>query len=372
MMKGAGSMSGKDCGARGWARVLLAAVVVVLVTADLAMINPAVLGNRTGVALARSKETSNPLVIRVGHFPNITHAQALVGFADGTFAKALGPGVKIDRKVFNAGPSEIEAMLAGEIDLGYIGPVPAINGFVRSRGGLKIVAGATNGGAVLVARNGSGIRDLKGLAGKTVAVPQFGNTQDISLRRLLQVAGLKTANKGGNVTVLQVENPDIYMLFLRKEIDAALVPEPWGSRLTKEAGGRILLDWKEIWRDGNYSTAVIIVRTQFLEEHPDLVEKWLRAHVELTGRIAADPAKHESTLNSQIQKLTGKSLPPDLVTSALSRIVSTYDPVSDSIREFVSLSQANGYLPEKPDLARLLELKILNGILREKGLAPVR
>ncbi len=344
----------------------------VMAAACLAIMGLLVLGSPVGHVQAGSGQPSKPLIIRVGHFPNITHAQALVGFADGTFARALGPGVKIDRKIFNAGPSEIEAMLAGEIDLGYIGPVPAINGFVRSRGGLKIVAGATNGGAVLVAREGSGIRDLKGLAGKIVAVPQFGNTQDISLRRLLDVAGLKTVNKGGNVTVLQVENPDIYMLFLRKEIDAALVPEPWGSRLTKEAGGKLLLDWKEIWRDGNYSTAVVIVRTEFLKKHRDLVEKWLRAHVELTGRIAAGRPKYESTINSEIKALTGKLLPPDLVSSAMARIVPTYDPVSDSIAEFVTISRANGYLPEKPDLARLLELGILNRILKEKGLAPVK
>lgn len=238
--------------------------------------------------------------IRVGHFPNITHSQALVGLADGTFQKALGDKVTIEKKLFNAGPAEIEALLAGEIDLGYIGPVPAVNGFVKSRGGLQVIAGATNAGAVLVVREDAGIKSIKDLAGKKVAVPQFGNTQDISLRKVLSDAGLKSVNKGGTVDVRQVENPDILTGFANKELDAALVPEPWGSRLVKNAGAKVLLDWKQVWREGNYTTAVVIVRTEFLQKYPDLVEKWLQAHVELTDRIVKGPENNKTVINGQL------------------------------------------------------------------------
>ncbi|MFZ3172322.1 MAG: aliphatic sulfonate ABC transporter substrate-binding protein [Carboxydocellales bacterium] len=312
------------------------------------------------------------VTIRVGHFPNITHAQALIGLADGSFQKALGDKVIIDRKPFNAGPAEIEALLAGEIDLGYIGPVPAVNGFVKSRGGLQIIAGATNAGAVLVVRDGAGISSIQDLAGKKVAAPQFGNTQDISLRKVLSDAGLKSINKGGTVNVLQVENPDILTGFVNKELDAALVPEPWGSRLVKQAGGKILLNWKQVWREGNYTTAVLIVHKQFLQEHPDLVEKWIQAHVEITNRIAKDPEQNKALLNEQLKVLTKKNLTKDILDSSFARLTTTYDPAVDSIKEFVTLQVDNGYLKETPNLDGLVNLEILNKILKEKSLPEIK
>lgn len=318
------------------------------------------------------RASNGKTVIRVGHFPNITHSQALVGLADGSFQKALGDNVVIDRKLFNAGPSEIEALLAGEIDLGYIGPVPAINGFVKSRGGLQIIAGATNAGAVLVVREDAGIKSIKDLAGKKVAVPQYGNTQDISLRKILADAGLKAVTKGGSVNVLQVDNPDILTGFANKELDAAIVPEPWGSRLVKKAGGSILLDWNQVWRDGSYTTAVVIVSKKFLQEHPDLVEKWLQAHVEITENIIQDTEKNKTLVNAQLKALTKKELSKDILDSSFVRLTATYDPVADSIKEFVGLSVANGYLKKTPDIEGLINLEPLNKVLKEKGLSEIK
>lgn len=328
-------------------------------------------GNKEEKAGTTGKENEK-VTVRVGHFPNITHSQALVGLADGAFQKALGDNAVIDRKLFNAGPSEIEALLAGEIDLGYIGPVPATNGFVKSKGGLQIIAGATNAGAVLVVREDAGIESVKDLAGKKVAVPQYGNTQDISLRKVLSDGGLKAVTKGGNVNVLQVENPDILIGFSNKELDAALVPEPWGSRLVKKAGGKILLDFKEVWRDGNYTSAVVIVSKKFLEEHPDLVEKWLKAHVEITENIVKDPEKYKTLINEQLKVLTKKDLSKDILDSSFARLTPTYDPVADSIKEFVGLSVDNGYLKETPDIDGLINLAPLNKVLKEKGLSEIK
>jgi len=306
-------------------------------------------------------------VIRVGYFPNITHAQALVGLNDGTFQRALGD-VTIEEHTFNAGPAEIEALLAGEIDLGYIGPVPAINGFVKSKGGLRIIAGASNGGAVLVARKSVDINDVKDLDGKKVAVPQLGNTQDISLRNLLSQANLKDAAKGGTVTIIPAENPDILTLISRGDIDAALVPEPWGSRIVKQAGARIVLDSDRVWRDGRYATAVVIASSKFLEENPDLVEKWLAAHVEITERIKGDKERSKTVINNQIQKLTQKSLPTDVLDSSFERITVTYNPEADSVKEFVRISADNGYIKGTPDITDLFDLKIINKVLKQKGL----
>ena len=317
-------------------------------------------------------DSTGPLKVRIGHFPNITHSQALAGFADGTFQKALGSNVIIERKLFNAGPSEIEALLAGEIDLGYIGPVPAVNGFVKSRGGLQIIAGATNAGAVLVVRQDAGISKVSDLAGKKVAVPQFGNTQDISLRKILTDAGLKSVNQGGTVTVLQVENPDILTSFVTKNLDAALVPEPWGSRLVAQAGGKVLLDWDQVWRQGNYTTAVVIVSTAFLKEHPDLVEKFLKAHVEVTERLVKDSETNKNIVNVQLKELTKKDLSKGILDSSFARITPTFDPETGSINEFVTLAVNNGYLKKTPEVQGLVNLKLLNKILREKGLAEIR
>lgn len=317
-------------------------------------------------------ESDGTVTIRVGHFPNITHSQALVGLSDGTFQRALGDKVKIDRKLFNAGPAEIEALLAGEIDLGYIGPVPAINGFVKSRGGLQIIAGATNAGAVLVVREDAGIKSIKDLAGKKVAVPQYGNTQDISLRKILSDAGLKSVNKGGNVNVLQVDNPDILTGFANKELDAALVPEPWGSRLVNKAGGKVLLDWNQVWRAGDYTTAVVIVSKDFIQKHPDLVEKWLAAHVDLTEAINKDSAKYKVVINGQLKDLTKKELSSDILDSSFIRLKTTYDPTSESIKEFVKLYVDNGFLKETPNIDGLINLDPLNKILKDKALAEIK
>src|SRR5712692_1507722 len=227
-------------------------------------------------------------IIRVGAYPNITHSQAMVGKANGWFAKVLGPNVKIEWTTFNAGPAAIEALFSGAIDMTYIGPNPAITGYVRSQGeALRIVAGATSGGASLVVRNDSGINKPEDFHGKKVASPQMGNTQDVGLRAWLKAHGMKSADKGGDVQVIPLANPDQLTLFMKKELDGAWAPEPWATRLIREGNGRLFLDERELWPNGQFVTSHLIVRTQFLKEHPDLVKDWIRAHVEVTEWIGA-------------------------------------------------------------------------------------
>jgi len=244
---------------------------------------------------------NSPVTMRIGYFPNITHSQAMIGIADGTFQRALGDNVKLDAKVFNAGPSAIEAMFAGQLDLTYIGPNPAINGYVKSKGeALRIIAGATSGGAVLVVRNDAGITSAADFRGKKIASPQLGNTQDVALRAWLMRQGFKLKEQGGDTQVIPTENPNILTLFLKKEIDAAWVPEPWGARLVREANGIVFLDERDLWDKRQFVTAHIIVSTKFLKDHPDLVRCWLAAHVELTQRINADPVSAKQKLNTEI------------------------------------------------------------------------
>lgn len=320
----------------------------------------------------KSKKSDDNVNVRVGYFPNITHSQALVGRATGQFQKDLGDKNKIDWKLFNAGPAEIEALLAGEIDLAYIGPGPAINGYAKSKGELQIIAGVTDAGAILVSRKDLKISNLKEISGKKIVIPQFGNTQDLSLRHILQENGLNDTTKGGTVEILQAENPDIKMLLDKGDVDAALVPEPWGSRLIKEVNANVILDYKDVWRDGNYTTAVVIVRTEFLKDHPEIVEKLIKTHVELTDYINSNNNEAKDLINAQLKELTQKPLDKDILDAAFKRLTITNDPEKESVQDFVKLSVEAGFLRNEPDTKNLFNFDILNKILKENGKTEIK
>ncbi len=310
----------------------------------------------------------NVTTIRVGAFPNITHSQAMVGKATGFFEKALGPGVKIEWKTFNAGPAAIEALFAGAIDMTYVGPNPAIQGYVRSNGeALRVVAGATSGGAALVVRNDSGIQKPDDFHGKKVASPQQGNTQDVALRAWLLAHGLKSIDKGGDVQVLPMANPDQLTLFLKKELDAAWAPEPWATRLIREGNGRLFLDERDLWPQGQFITCHLIASTKFLHDNPELVKRWIRAHVELTDWINGHLPEAKKALNQQIQSETSKALPPAELDEAFARLQVTYDPLRPSLLTAAKSAFEAGFLGRQmPDLSRLYDLTLLNQVLAEK------
>jgi NitT/TauT family transport system substrate-binding protein len=305
--------------------------------------------------------------IRVGAFPNLTHSQPMVGKANGFFERALGPGVKVEWKTFNAGPAAIEALFAGAIDMTYIGPNPAIQGYVRSNGeALRIIAGATSGGAALVVRSDSGIQKPEDFHGRKVASPQQGNTQDVALRAWLRAHGMKSLDKGGDVQVIPMANPDQLTLFLKKELDAAWAPEPWATRLIREGNGRLFLDERDLWPQGRFITCHLIVSTKFLDDNPELVKKWLRAHVELTEWINGHLPEAKQILNQQLQAETGKALPASELDEAFGRFEVTYDPLRSSLISAAKSSFDAGFLGRQmPDLSGLYDLTLLNKVLAE-------
>jgi NitT/TauT family transport system substrate-binding protein len=315
-----------------------------------------------------------PLILRVGYFPNITHAQALVGRAGGQFEKALGPGVQIEWKAFNAGPSAIEAMFANAIDMTYVGPNPTVTGYVRSQGeAVRVIAGAASGGASLVVRQGAGIQKASDFHGKKVATPQQGNSQDVALRAWLRANGLKAREKGGDVQVLPITNADQFTLFLKGQLDAAWAPEPWAARLVHEAGGRIFLDERDLWPNREFVITNLIVRPKFLREHSDVVKTFLRAHVELTDWIDKNPAQAKQIMNQRLQKETGKPLAPEVLDDAFSRMVVTYDPIRASLLKSTQQAFDEGFLGgTPPDISGLYDLTLLNEVLREKKARPVQ
>lgn len=308
-------------------------------------------------------------VIRVGAFPNITHAQAMVGKANGWFDKAMGQQVKVRWTSFNAGPSAIEALFAGAIDLTYVGPNPAINGFVRSNGeALRVIAGAASGGASLVVRNDAGINKPEDFHGKRIASPQFGNTQDVALRNWLKQHGMKTNDKGGDVQVIPMANPDQLTLFLKKDLDAAWAPEPWATRLIREGNGRLFVDERTLWPNGQFVIGLLVVNTKFLRAHPDLVKSWIRANVDLTDWINAHQSEAKKLLNAQIQQETGKALPAAVLDDAFSRLQLTYDPLHSALNSAAKQAFDAGFLGRQmPDLGNLYDLTLLNQVLAEKN-----
>jgi len=311
-------------------------------------------------------------VLRLGYFPNINHAQAVIGVGNGDFQNALGD-VKIESQVFNAGPAAVEALFANRIDVAYVGPNPAINGYIKSNGqGLKIIAGVSSGGAVFVIRNDSGITDVHDFAGKKFASPQLGNTQDVALRSYLLKNGYKTTENGGNITILPAKTSDIVTMMSKKDIDGAWVPEPWGTILVKKTNGKILLDERDLWPNGKFATALIVARTDYLNSHPDVIQKLLEAHVKETVWINNNKDESIKDFNIQLQNLTGQTIPNDVISNAFTRMDITYDPVKSSVSKSAEDAFDLGFLGDKqPDLSNIFDLSILNKVLQAQNLPVI-
>ncbi len=293
--------------------------------------------------------------IRAGHFSTVTHAPALIAKARKHFENRFGESIRIEWKIFNAGPLAMEALFAGEIDILYVGPSPAINGFVRSEGqALRIVAGVAKGGSALVVRPESGIRRLEDLRGRRVATPQIGNTQDVVLRSLLQEKGMAPRSRGGEVDIYNMASGDQLAVLAKGDIDAIWTVEPWVSRAVAEAGGEILFEESEL------CTTLLVVQKKFMEEHPDLVKKWVKGHKDLLEWIRQNPAEARQIFNEELKREIGKSLPADYLEQSFSRITFTGDPMEASVKKLAERAFALGYLGRKPfDLSNLYELSFL-------------
>ncbi|MFN7131316.1 MAG: ABC transporter substrate-binding protein [Myxococcales bacterium] len=325
-----------------------------------------------GLLCASCTRERPPGLLRVGYYPNVTHAQALIGMETGMFQAQMPDGVRVEGKIFTSGPALIEALYSGSIDIGYIGPNPALNGFIHSEGrALRIIAGASSGGAAFVVRPDSGIRTAEDLRGKTVATPQLGNTQDVALRSFLSEHGLAPDSRGGDVRVVPMGNPDIFSMFKRGEIDGAWVAEPWGARLELDAGGRVFLDERHLWPGGRFVTAHVIARTRLVEEEPELVKAFLRGHVLATRRYHADPQWAQAMMLQHIGELSKQKLSPAVIERAMSRVEVTWDPVPASLKEAAEAAQLLGFL-HTDDIEGIYDLGPLNEVLREQGLARKR
>ncbi len=308
--------------------------------------------------------------LRLGYFANVTHAAAVLGVADGTFAKALG-STKLSTEVFNAGPAAIEALNAGAIDAAFLGPSPAINSFVKSHGdSLRIVAGATQNGAALVVK--PSITSAAELKGKTIATPQLGGTQDVALREYLFKNGLKVQTNGGSdVDVVNQENSQTLNLFKTGQVDGAWLPEPWASRLVIDAGAKTLVDEKTLWPDQSFPTTILIVAKSYLEQHPDTVQALISGELAAIKEIAADPTKTAGEVNDALGTLTGKKLSDAVIASAFKNIKVSDDPLASTYNTSGQHAVDGGLLKSVPDVKGIFDLRILNKLLKAAGQTPV-
>jgi NitT/TauT family transport system substrate-binding protein len=318
---------------------------------------------------AATSPTGDAATLRLGYFANITHALPLIGVQNGTYAKDLG-STKLETQIFNAGPAAVEALFAGSIDAAYVGPNPAINAFTKSNGdAVRIVAGASSGGAELVVQ--PAITTALDLKGKTLATPQLGGTQDVALRYWLKQQGLSAPTTGtGDVTVAPQENAQTLDLFKQGKLAGAWVPEPWASRLVTEAGGKVLVDEKTLWPQGDFVTTNLIVSRTLLTEHPETVTKLLQAQFDTLVSVQADPVTARKTANDALQALTGKTLKPQTLERAWSELTLTLDPIATSLQTAADHAVEVG-TTKKSDLTGIYDLSLLNALLTKLGKTKV-
>jgi NitT/TauT family transport system substrate-binding protein len=293
--------------------------------------------------------------VRVGHFPNITHVQALVARAferqgRNWLGERLGPGVKIEWYTYNAGPSAMEAIFANSLDLTYVGPNPALNAYARSRGAeVRVIGGAVNGGSALVVQGDSPLSKPTDFKGKRIATPQFGNTQDVAARAWLVAGGLRITQTGGDAHVVPTSNPDQLSLFQSKQLDAVWTVEPWVSRLESEAGGKVLVEEKDA------ITTILVSSAGFLEKNRELAKRFVAAHRELTDWIQKNPDEAQRMAREELQASFRLDMSPELVARAWSRMVITPDTSREAFQSFVTSAQKVGFLRDTPDLSGLIE-----------------
>ncbi len=297
-----------------------------------------------GVTL-NSNNSSNENKLRIAYFPNIGHSIPIVGMEKEFFQASVGNSTLIETRVFDSGPQAIESLFANSIDLAYVGPGPAINGFLNSENhNVKILAGAASGGASFIAHPESQIISPSDFAGKKIAAPQIGNTQDVSLRHYLSENGLKPAEKGGSVVIYNIPNPDIYTLFVKGEIDGAWIAEPWATILETELNGKRLFYEEELWPNQEFASVLLIANANYVKENPIVIANLLDSHRDTVTWINQNPVETRIIFNDFLKSHLGQPLSDNVVDIALSNLVITDDPLPDSVHSFAEKVDALGYL----------------------------
>lgn len=299
--------------------------------------------------------------LKIGYFANITHAQAVIGVGEGKFQKAIGEDYNLKSIVFNAGPTAVEALISGNVDIIYVGPNPVFNGWIKFKKGIHVISGASNGGVRLIVSEKSNIKQNSDFIGKRLATPQFGNTQDISARKWLSKNGMKPTTLGGQVNLIPIKNADQLLLFMIGELDASWAIEPWATRLIIEAKGKEFLNEKSLWKDGVFPTTLVVTSKKFLNENPDVVKKFIAEHVAITKWIQKNPEEARVTFKSNFDKITKNKMSKVTIDEAFKNVDFVYSVNEEALTKAIDDAFELGFLgKQKISLSGLINSDILN------------
>ncbi len=328
----------------------------------------AVLGAGCASSAARARGSAE--VLRLGVFATLSHAPAIVGIASGIFARELAP-TRVEVHVFGSGVDAGVALLAGSIDAAYLGPWPAVSLFVRS-GKVAVVSGAALGGASLIVRRGIGIASREDLRGRKVAVPAIGNSQDLALRTWLHGGGLRATDEGGDVSITEVESPRLLQLFRAGRLDGAWAPEPYATWLVRAGVADELVNESSLWPGGRFPSAVLVVSAGYLDAHPGVVERLVRANVDSIRFLREFPEIAKSELERALVRDGAPALPARVIAAAWRRVTFTWDPLPSALESVARDAAALGILSLPPrGLAGLERLDALESVLDDEGLPPL-
>jgi len=304
--------------------------------------------------------------LRLGYFPNVTHAPAVAAVQEGFFEDALDGTATITYSTFDSGTEAGEALLAEGLDATFIGPNPAINAFAQTDGeAVRIISGTTSGGAALVVN--PEIQSVEDLEGHTIATPSLGNTQDVALRAFLTEEGFEIDDAGGgDVPIVNLDNSDTLAAFQDGTVDGGWVPEPWATRLVQEGGGEVLVDEADLWPDGQFVTTHLLVRTAFLEENPEVIRGLIEGLADGEAFVNEDAATAQASVNANIEEVTGEAIPEEVITASWENLTFTLDPIASSLEESKNDAVEVGLL-EDVDLEGIYDLTLLNEVLAERG-----
>ncbi|MEJ2866893.1 ABC transporter substrate-binding protein [Actinomycetospora sp. OC33-EN08] len=302
--------------------------------------------------------------LRLGYFPNITHAGALIGVQNGLFAQQLGQ-TKLSTQTFNAGPEETSALFGNSIDLGFIGSGPAINAYKQNPEGVRVIAGATSGGAQLVVR--PGITNPQQLLGKKIATPQLANTQDIALKKWLKDNNLPAGTGPGAVEVVNIDNARALDAYRTGQLDGGWLPEPFASRFVLEGGATALLDEKTLWPNGQFPTTVVIARTDYVSQHPSTVAAFLKGLVAAEDLARTDPNAAKTAANAGLGAAGSKPLAQNVLDRAWDDVQLNPDPLAGTFPTLAQNAVAAGTAQSATDVKGLFALGPLNEALQAAG-----
>ncbi|TWI59231.1 ABC transporter substrate-binding protein [Halalkalibacter nanhaiisediminis] len=306
--------------------------------------------------------TGEKTEVKIGYFPNLTHVATIVALEKGFFAEAFGEDIEINAQTFNNGGVFMEGMATNAIEIGTVGPGPAMNFYLKDPS-YHIISGAVNGGAVLVVRSDSDIQTVADLDGKRIAIPVIGGTQDIMLRKALQNVNLQTSDNGGTVEMISAAPADTTTLFVQKDVDGAAIPEPWAQVLESQVSGRTLLDWDEFAWGKESTSTVVVAHKELIESHPEYVEKYLQAHIKAVQFIQNEPVESQEIVVNHLKKLTGKEIDLDELAAAMENLTVTYEVNEEVIQEMATISKDAGY-SNSDDLEGLIDFSFLEKVLK--------